>query len=70
MVSLGKVLKNFRTNNALSSQEMADKLGVCRPYYSQLEHDKLKTISPKLIRRIAAELNQDIKLIVKLQKGE
>lgn len=71
MISLGKVLKNYRKNNAFTSQEMADKLGICRSYYSLIENDKTKTdLSPKLIRRIAGELNQDIKLIVKLQKGE
>lgn len=70
MISLGQVLKNYRTNNALTSQEMADKLNICRSYYSSIEHDKLKKLSPRLIRKIASELNQDIKLIVKLQKGE
>ena len=67
-LTLGKLLKNYRTNNALTSQEVADKLKLSRTRYSQIENGA-KDLSPTTIRKIAELLNRKPSEIIKL-KGD
>ena len=49
-------LKQTRKDKGFTTTYMAEKLGISKPFYSQLENDK-RTLSYKMAVKIAAILN-------------
>lgn len=68
-VNLGKLLKKYRNDQALTQQQMAVKIGINRCLYTQIENGK-KNISNTTIQKIAYVLKMNPSSIVDLLKGE
>lgn len=65
-ITLGKLLKNYRTNNALTSEQVANQLSITRTRYSQIENNRVVGLSPRTIRKIADLLKLQPSIIVKM----
>ena len=47
-----KILKKLRGKHGLTQTELAEILGVARPYVSMLEQDGIDDLSPTLTRKV------------------
>ncbi len=56
-----ETLKSLRIQNAFTYQQMADKCGICKAYYWQIEHNN---------RRLSYELAKKIANIFKLRPDD
>lgn len=50
-------LKEIRNENNISMQEMSDKLGISKPFYSQLENGK-RRLTYEMAVKIASIFNE------------
>lgn len=57
---LGKLLKEARIKMGISQAQLADRIGVSRPFLSQLETGKYFQPSPATLQSIAAELHLSV----------
>lgn len=63
-ITLGQYLKRIReTELILTETEMAQRIGISRPYYSQIENGKVKSLSARTIKKIANAVNKEPKEI-------
>ena len=60
-------LKNFRQKHDLNQQEMADKLGISKSYYTQIE---LGYVNPsfKVIEKVAEVFSGEYDDVIELMK--
>ena len=65
-ITIGKMLKNYRTINALTSEQVANQLSITRTRYSQIENNRVVGLSPRTIRKIADLLKLQPSIIVKI----
>lgn len=56
-----KILKDLRVKEGYTYQEMANKLGICKAYYWQIEHNN---------RRLSYELAKQIATILKVKPDD
>ncbi len=56
-----KALKDLRVKEGYTYQEMANKLGICKAYYWQIEHNN---------RRLSYELAKQIATILKVKPDD
>ena len=57
VATLGDLLRTRREAAGLSVTQMAEKLGVSRPYLGRLERGEYKRPTPEILSRIAKPLN-------------
>lgn len=63
-ITLGQYLKRIRkTELILTETEMAQRIGISRPYYNQIENGKVKSLSATTIKKIANAVNKEPKEI-------
>jgi DNA-binding XRE family transcriptional regulator len=68
-MKLENLLKQYRKDHALTQEEMAEKIGINRCLYNQIEKGKTK-VSSKTIQKVAKALYLKPGYIVDMLKGE
>lgn len=68
-MKLSDLLKRYRMDHALTQEEMAEKIGINRCLYNQIEKGKTK-VSSRTIKKIAKALCLKPGIIVDMLKGE
>lgn len=65
---LGEFIKEYRKNNVITQNEMAERLGITKTALSYVETCRRKA-GPKIMKAIARELNLDIREVYKLNEN-
>lgn len=65
-LTVGMLIRAYRTRNDLTQQQLAKMLDVTKSYVSDLENDR-KEISLKKVRDIATVLEDSVNLFVKVK---
>lgn len=68
-MKLNELLKKYRQDHALTQEQMAEKIGINRCLYNQIENGK-QDISSRTIQKIAKALSIKPDYIVDMIKGE
>lgn len=68
-LNIGKKIRLLREKKGLKQDELADKVGISRPYLSGIEGDK-RNPTYTIVREIANELDVGIEELEKVDSNE